>query len=469
MHIPSSFSPAQLRNIRQLINDESTEAASLRSREANDGQQDVIVLDTGRRSFDGSSLMEALGERGVQVQEKLDDIGVAVRLSPEKAEELKEQGFQVFDNSPIQMQPDLPQASTATRGNPWDKPDIRPVEMTRADKLHQAGATGKGAVIAVLDSGFDFPAYNDKLVAWRDVTSAANPKPHDGSGHGTHVIGDVLKTAPDAGIVAIKVMNDDGTGSPLDIIKGLKEVAKLKKEGVNIQAVNMSLGGAPDGLPDTLGPINIYVEKLDKMGITVIAAAGNSGPDKHTIGSPADSPSAIAIGSALNPTTVSDFSSRGPTDDGLERPDVLAPGEFISSWGVPYSEMYKTAQSVERIRAMDGGELKEFLKERPKLIEALGLPEDILSRPDEEVEKEVKPKLPPVYLSPEGEVAAPGTSFAAPLTAGIAIALESIKDITPDETREILKSTADNMGNYTTIEQGAGFVNAEKALEKVRG
>ncbi|MFN8612912.1 MAG: S8 family serine peptidase [Vulcanimicrobiota bacterium] len=64
-------------------------------------------------------------------------------------------------------------------------------------------------------------------------------------------------------------------------------VSKPKQDGVDIDVVNMSLGGGPDGPPDTLDPINRMVEKLSRQGITVVAAAGNSGKDGPTIGSPA--------------------------------------------------------------------------------------------------------------------------------------------------------------------------------------
>jgi subtilisin family serine protease len=467
---PKFFSPTEMKNLRIAIDGGDATESAKATRKPSDGLQDVLILapeQSDSRRLGGESLTKAFAGSGLKIQETVEDVGVAARASKQDIERLKEEGFQVIDNSRRQMQPSLPGFTSGLKGNPWDMPIIDPVKMTHSDSLQQQGATGKGVVIAVLDSGFDYPAYNDQLVAWKDVVNDS-PTPHDGSGHGTHVVGDVLKTAPDAGIVAIKVMGDDGSGSPLDIIKGLKEVAKLKQQGVNIQAVNMSLGGAPDGLPDGFSPINMYVEKLNKLGITVVAAAGNSGPKEHTIGSPADSKSAIAIGAALDEKTVSDFSSRGPTDDGLQRPDLVAPGEFIVSWGVPYSEMYKTAQSVERLRDMSGAELKKFIEERPKIKEALGLPEDITSRPDAEVELEVKPKLPPVYLTDDGQVAAPGTSFASPITAGVVGALESVKDISPAETRELLTKTSDLMENFGTLDQGAGFINAEKALNKLK-
>lgn len=468
------FSATDLRNIREAVAGPSPfKSVATESAQVDDGKKDVFIMaPEGAGLFRSAesantNVAESLQESGVQVTEKFEDVGVSARVSPEKAEELKELGYQVFDNTPRQMQPGLPKASS--NGSQWAMPNVDGPKLLKADKAHNLGFTGKGQTVAVLDSGFDHPAFNDKLTHWKDVVNGS-PTPHDGSGHGTHVIGDVLQTAPDANIVAIKVMGDDGSGRPSDILRGLNEVLKLKASGVDIDVVNMSLGGEPDGIPDTIDPINKMVERVSRAGITVIAAAGNSGPNPHTIGSPADSKSAIAIGASLDEKTVSDFSSRGPTDDGLQRPDVLAPGEFIVSWGVPYSEMYQTAEVVDTLRNMPADDLKTLLTEKPQLREGLGIPEEALQLPADQLEQILKPALPPVYLTAEGNVAAPGTSFASPLTAGVAAVIEQAKDLTPQEMKDLLRGTADNMGaQYTQMDQGAGFVNAEKALKAVTG
>lgn len=470
MNTIKSWSPAELSRFREAVNGERS--AAPRTEAVRDGLQDVLVLSpqpgasfaAGARVPEGplsdsGKLQDQLTQAGVSVREELQDIGVTARVTAEQASELQDQGYLLVDNSPRQWLPSLPQVSGRVDAQ-WALPTIDGAKMVKADVLHANGVTGKGQTVAVLDSGFDYAPMNDKI-AYLNITDGST-KHHDGAGHGTHVVSDILKTAPEAEVFMIQVMQDDGTGSISDIIKGMKAVEKMKDGGRDIDVVNMSLGGAPDGLPDSMSPINYMVNRLSKKGITVVAAAGNSGPKEHTIGSPADAPSALAIGSALNEKTVSDFSSRGPTDDGDIRPHVMAPGEFIPGWAVEYSDMFKTAKAVDGLREKDGAELKQFLSERPKLIEALGLPEDILSRPDEEVEQLTKPKLPPVGLNEKGEVMAPGTSFAAPITAGVLASLEQIHDSSPAENRELLMKNADSMGNYTGNEQGAGFVNAEK-------
>lgn len=465
------WAQSDLTRVREAISGETrrTLAAAPTHVESLDTYQDVLIttapsLGLAESATDAAEMAAKLGEAGVEVREALGDIGVTARVQSEQKQQLEDQGYLVYDDSPRSLLPPLPQVTDSK--SKWALPDVDGAKLVKADVLHQSGVTGKGQVVAVLDSGFDYAPMNETVPYFNVITGSQ--KHSDGSGHGTHVASDVLKAAPEASLVAIQVMADDGTGRPSDIIKGLQMVEKLKAKGVDVDVVNMSLGGAPDGLPDSSDPINRMVDRLSKQGITVVAAAGNSGPGEHTIGSPADAPSAIAVGSGLNATVLSDFSSRGPTDDNDVRPHVIAPGEFIPGWGVPYSEMYKTAQAVDGLRAMDGETLRKFLEKRPQLIEALDLPKDILQRPADEVENVVKPKLPPVGLNSDGQVLAPGTSFAAPITSGVLASLEQVKDSSPAENRELLMGTADSMGNYTAQEQGAGFVNAEKAWQSVQ-
>ncbi len=466
----SHFSPSRLKLITDAVNGApQSEIFKAREKEK-DGLQDVLILAPEDSSIFQSEgdITETLKSRGVKVDEDLDEMGATAKLDQKSIAELKDQGFLVYDNSPRALWPGLPGVAplAGPLSDDFSMPEVKPVEWLRADQVAQAGFTGKGQTVAVLDSGFDHP--NFQLKAWADMVDN-NQRPVDGVGHGTHVAHDVLLTAPDTEIVAVKVMGDDGTGRPSDIIRGLRWAVEQKTSGaIDIDVINMSLGGPPDGMPDALDPINRAVAKAKDAGITVVAAAGNSGPDSRTIGSPAESPSAIAVGAALNPTTVSQFSSRGPTDDGLVKPDVMAPGEFISGWSVPGSQMEQTAQAVEMLRKMTGEQLQALLRMRPELIAGLGLPDDIVSRPPAEVEKLVKPGLPPVYLPEDGMVAAPGTSFAAPLVAGVLATLEQKKDITPDESLAVLRDTADPMGPFNGNEQGAGFVDAQEALDKVQ-
>jgi len=433
-------------------------------------KQDVLIMPGKNlmKSFtkiDADSVAEYLKGKGVEVEEKLNLVnGVAAKIDSKSMEELKEQGYMVYDNSPRNMLPNIPSITMAdvqTGGKPWDMPKIEDVKWTGMETLHKEGITGKGKTIAVIDSGYEHP--DVPLKAWKDVVEGSR-EPVDPNGHGTHVAGDAKKMAPDAELVGIRVMNSEGQGRPSDIVKGL-QWAINKKEELGIDVINMSLGGAPDGYPYYLDPINQAVKQAVDSGIVVVAAAGNSGPEPSTIGSPADSPSAVAVGSALNPTTVSDFSSRGPTDDGFESPNIVAPGEYITSWAVPGSQMDQIATTVETLRRMTPEQLRKLFVMKPDLIKALGLPKNILENNDADLEKNVKLRLPPMHKPTPDTIAGPGTSFASPEVAGIVAGLrQAHPSAFPEKIKEAMMKTADNMGSqYGRMDQGAGFVRADKA------
>jgi len=428
---------------------------------------DVIIISRPgafKGAADTSQIDKTLAAKGVDVQDTLDNIGgVEAKIKPEQLESLQKDGYVVFDNSPRNFMPGMPKVQLL--GNQWDMPRIDPVKMTHADDIHARGLTGKGETWAVVDSGFNFPKFNAKF--WKDIAGNSS-RPDDKVGHGTHVGGDIHQLAPDTEIGFVRVMGPDGSGRPSDIVKGLKWVDD-NRHTYKITGVNLSLGGERDGMPYYLDPINMAVETLWDHGVTVISAAGNSGPESMTIGSPADDPKAIAVGAALNPKRVSDFSSRGPTDDGEVKPDFTAPGEYIVSWMVPDSEMGKTASIVQTLRNMSADQLTQLLMQKPDLIEALGLPEDILEKPPAELEATLKNSLPPMYVVSKETMAAPGTSFAAPISSGIAGAIRGgDMNITPDDIKNALNDTADNMGSqYGKYDQGHGFINADNAAKKL--
>ena len=434
-----------------------------------DDSQDVLIMAPDQGLFKSDvelDVTDNLMAKGMDVSDDLEGVGATARLSSEKIAQLKDEGYRVFDNSPRPLWSGLPKVTQAvnTLGD-YSMPKVDPTGWLGSQQVNASGLTGAGQTVAVLDSGFQHPDF--KLKGWVDVVNGSET-PVDKVGHGTHVAHDVLQTAPDAGIVAVKVMGDDGNGRPSDIVKGLLWVVQQKTEGkLDVDVVNMSLGGAPDGYPDAEHPINKAVELATQAGITVVAAAGNSGPGRNTIGAPAEGANAIAVGSALNPTQLSEFSSRGPTEDGLVKPDVLAPGEFISAWSVPGSEMEQTAHAVETLRNMPADKLKLILENNPQLREGLGLPDEIVNLPAEQIEKVIKPNLPPTYIPAEGLVAAPGTSFAAPLVSGVLASLEQGRDITPQQSMSLLRNTARPLADLKPTEQGAGFVDAKRAQENL--
>jgi serine protease AprX len=107
------------------------------------------------------------------------------------------------------------------------------------------------------------------------------------------------------------------------------------RDQYGIKVLNLSFG--TDSIqPYAIDPLDAAVERAWAAGITVIVSAGNRGPGLGTIAKPADDPYVITVGAAdLNQTPerwddeVAPFSSRGPTQDGFEKPDLVAPGTTI--------------------------------------------------------------------------------------------------------------------------------------------
>lgn len=215
---------------------------------------------------------------------------------------------------------------------------------------HERGYLGEGATIAVIDTGVaphkDLTMPNNRIVAFKDFI---NDKldPYDDNGHGTHVAGIIAGNgyssngkytgvAPMSKILGIKALDENGSGNTSDIIKAISWVIETKdKYKTNI--INLSLG-SPVNNPCSTDPLCRAVSKAIDSGLIVVAAAGNSGPKANTILSPGISPRVITVGAVDDKNTpnidddkVADFSSRGPTREGVQKPDLVAPGVNISS------------------------------------------------------------------------------------------------------------------------------------------
>lgn len=165
----------------------------------------------------------------------------------------------------------------------------------------------------------------------------------------------LLGVAPTSSLYVVKVFDHTGAGVPKSLIMmALEHVIDLKKSGVDIDVISMSLGGPT--LYDGRDPLDELVDYASSLGITVVVAAGNSGPASMTVTSPGTSNTAITVAAAADPvhtrvfwdyyfdclgigyylyrsneTQIIYFSSRGPTSDGRLKPTVSATGVFVLS------------------------------------------------------------------------------------------------------------------------------------------
>ena len=232
------------------------------------------------------------------------------------------------------------------------------VPLINADDVHGLGYTGQGVVVAVLDTGLDTDHVDlsDDLLAeicFLTDPDVCPPAPHpaeDGHGHGTNVTGIItgagivapLGVAPDADIIAYKVMGDDGTGWFSDVLAAADDIIANHPE---VDIINMSIGdgGAhvPGGACDSLDPaLATAFATLTSNDVMIIAASGNEGYKSW----PASAPQGFNF-----PACMSDVVSVGAVFDGGtanaadEVPtfsnshpdlDLLAPGSPITATGL---------------------------------------------------------------------------------------------------------------------------------------
>lgn len=232
-----------------------------------------------------------------------------------------------------------------------DYPDI-----VGADLVWEAGVTGEGVTVAVVDTGLsNHPGLLNKvngvklnrIVAWADFVEGSH-SPRDPHGHGTHIAGIIANAqqgpdgewngvAPGVRLVGVRVLDEYGYSDYEKVVEGIEWVVENKDE-YNIQVMNLSLVSTAE-VPYWVDPLNQAVMQAWANGITVVVAAGNSGPDAMTIGVPGNNPYVITVGAFTDNYTPDDwsddylppFSAAGPTFDAFTKPDVLAPGAHMVS------------------------------------------------------------------------------------------------------------------------------------------
>ena len=140
--------------------------------------------------------------------------------------------------------------------------------------------------------------------------------------------------APESGVAGVKTLDSGGKGTAADMLAGLQWVID-NKEKYNIRVVNLSVG-APE--PPECDPLIRAVEAVWDLGVCVVAAAGNNGPGPGSITSPGVSKKVITVGASddddaveIMGNTTQNYSGRGPTQDCIVKPDILAPGAGIIS------------------------------------------------------------------------------------------------------------------------------------------
>ncbi len=240
----------------------------------------------------------------------------------------------------------------------------------------QAGYTGKGVSVAVLDTGID-STHPDLAPQLAGAANFTDESAGDLVGHGTHVASTIAGTAaasagkykgvaPDAKLYDGKVCEVWGCPESA-ILAGMEWAATVVKANV----VNLSLGGYDTPEVD---PLEEAVNRLTaQTGTLFVIAAGNSGPGESSVESPGSAHAALTVGAVDKQDQLAEFSSRGPrTGDGGLKPDVTAPGVAIvaakskdSTIGVPVGDQYLNLSGTSMATPHAAGAAALLLQQHP--------------------------------------------------------------------------------------------------------
>ena len=304
------------------------------------------------------------------------------------------------------------------------------------DGLLGTSSAGAGVGVAVLDTGVSpMPDLVGRLVHGPDLSGEGTTI--DSYGHGTAMAGIIAGSgadsvnrdggritgvAPGAHVVAVKVAGRNGAVDVSTLLQGMHWISAYRQQ-FGIRVLNLSWG-VPSTQDPALDPLNLAVERLWGEGITVVVAAGNSGPTKGTVTKPGDDPVVITAGaldrgSSDLPTddSVPQWSSRGPSAAGVGKPDVVAPGRMVLS-------LRSYGSHIEQAN--------------------------------------------PSALIAPSYIRGSGTSQASAHVAGVAAVLIGARPwLTPDQVKEVLVTTALPVAGVSSDAQGAGRVQATQAAAAV--
>ena len=201
--------------------------------------------------------------------------------------------------------------------------------------------------------------------------------------YGTHVAGIIAGNgfsskgkyagiAPKSNILSIKALDENGGAPTSKIVEAISYIIETKDK-YKTRIINLSVG-TPANSPSSKDPLSQAVEKAVEAGLIVIVAAGNSGPREKTILSPGISPSVITVGAIDDKRTIdrtddviAPFSSRGPTMEGINKPDLLAPGVSINSLSNTNTKGYTALSGTSMATPLVSGAIALLLNKYPNL------------------------------------------------------------------------------------------------------
>jgi subtilisin family serine protease len=290
--------------------------------QTNDGAYGLELVVTLADGVDAQALASAYG---AEVVESAPGARVAtLRPGPSQgAQDLQQQ--LASDSSVVTVEPNgwLETAESRQQSFAFDDGLETPeafAEQPAAGALHlgaaHAVASGRGVTVAILDTGIDpnhpllsgvyeggvdLVDHDDDPTETRDgVDDDGDGQVDEAFGHGTHVAGIIHLVAPEARLLAVRVLNDDGLGSMLKIVVGVRWAMQ---HGAKV--INLSLGALQQSQA-----VERALEDAEAQGIVVVVSAGNWGSDTP-VEFPASSSSVAAVAAVDAAGNAASFSSYG--------------------------------------------------------------------------------------------------------------------------------------------------------------
>ncbi len=349
---------------------------------------------------------------------------------------------------------------------------------------------GRGVTIAFLDSGFyahpDLVQPRNRILKYVDITNPraraeALRRPDASSWHGmmTSVVacgngtlsgGLYRGIASEAELVLVKC----GTMRRIthdDIRRGLDWVVRHRKR-YGIRIVNVSCGGDYEAsyLKDALSQ---EAERATREGLLVCAAAGNAGHiPRHPVLPPASAPSVLTVGGLDDGNRLAFagygmyHSSFGPTVDGLQKPEVIAPGIWVPAPILPGTPTADQADLLSRLEGTPDDELRATLAAQPGVDTDL---DAALAADASFLRQLVALKIRNENVISGAYKHVDGTSFAAPIVSSVAaLMLEANPALAPLDVKRMLITTARRLAGIDPDRQGWGAVDAARAVALAR-
>jgi len=347
--------------------------------------------------------------------------------------------------------------------------------------------TGRGVTIAFLDSGFyahkDLTAPVNRIVAYHNIFETKEGIPaletaDVASWHGmmTSVVaagnghlsdGFYRSIAPEAKVVLVKI-GKTGRIPESNIVTGLNWIFE-NKDKYEISIVNISAGGDFEQSYLT-NPLCQLVEKVVRAGVTVVCAVGNAGlAPGHPVLPPASAPSSIAVGGLDDQNSLDRArrgmyrSSYGPTIDGLQKPEVIAPSIWVPAPILPNTPTAQQAALLDELDKAKDDELHSIILANPGVDADL---DAALDRAVHSIRQLILLKIRRENVITKHYKYVDGTSFSAPIVSSlVAQMLEANPTLTPQQIKRILIDTSERLPHYEVDRQGWGVIEARRAVE----